>query len=248
MASLRPIPFEGLRPASGRDHVAWVVAAMAGRRGVDLVVPDGFEAYARIHHRIHNGERWTDFAPEYLVRGVEMYDFIGTKLELIDGDGNLDAGDVDALVPLLEGATATPSICRYALWQGWGWEHRGSMSVLSSGDAAEKQAIRAVFDEAMAPVWTFAATCPVEPWWGGRDVILFDGPIEAVATIGYHSSTRTPLERQSPQWWWPEDRAWFVGTEIDHPWTYVAGNRTLIDEVLTSPHWESIRVEPTDRW
>jgi hypothetical protein len=50
---------------------------MAGRVGVDLVVPDGFEAYARIHHRIHNGQRWADFAPEYLVRGVETYDYTG---------------------------------------------------------------------------------------------------------------------------------------------------------------------------
>ena len=110
-----PIPFEGLRPALGRDHVAWVVGAMAGRQGVDLVVPATFERYARIHHRIHNGQRWADFAPEYLVRGIEMYDYIGSKLEFIDGDGNLDPEDVDAFVPLLAAATATPNECHYAL-------------------------------------------------------------------------------------------------------------------------------------
>ena len=38
-----PMPFEGLTPAPGRDHVAWVVEAMAGRQGVDLVVPEGFD-------------------------------------------------------------------------------------------------------------------------------------------------------------------------------------------------------------
>ena len=113
-----PTAFEGVRPASGRGHVAWAVEAMARREGVALVVPDGFEVYAHIHHRIHNGQRWTDFAPEYLVRGVEMYDYIGSKLEFIDGDGNLDAEDVDALVPMLAAATATPNECHYALWQG----------------------------------------------------------------------------------------------------------------------------------
>jgi hypothetical protein len=242
------IPFEGLRPASSRDHVAWVVEAMARRNGVDLVVPEGFEAYARIHHRIHTGERWADFAPEYLVRGIEMYDFIGSKLQFIDGDGNLDAEDLDALVPLLAVATATPNECHYALWQGWGWVHPGSMTVLSSGqDPASTRTIERTFNEAMAPVWSFAAACPVEPWWGGRDMILFDGAVDAVSTIG-HQDFDGYIQRQCPQWWWPVDRTWFVGTEIDDPWTYVAGNRSLIDEILTSPQWESVGVEPTDRW
>jgi hypothetical protein len=243
------IPFEGLRPASGRDHVVWVVEAMGGQEGVDLVVPGGFEAYARIHHRIHNGERWADFAPEYLARGVEMFDYLGSKLEFIDGDGNLDAEHVDTLVPLLAGATATPDECHYALWQGWGWVHPGSTAVLSSARApAEARAIERTYDEAMAQVWNFAATCPVEPWWGGRDMILFDGAVDSVSTVGHRPSPEANIERQSPQWWWPEDRAWFVGTEIDDAWTYVAGGRSLIDEILTTPQWESVRVEPTDRW
>ncbi|MPY93173.1 MAG: hypothetical protein GEV08_08930 [Acidimicrobiia bacterium] len=244
-----PIPFEGLRPASGRDHVAWVVEAMASREGVDLVVPEGFGAYARVHHRIHNGEQWADFAPEYLVRGVEMYDYVGSRLELIDGDGNLDAEDVDALVPLLAAASATPDECHYALWQGWGWVHRGPMVAWSPGqDSDGARSIERAFNESMAPVWTFAAACPVEPWWGGRDMILFDGAVDAVPTIGRRDLYETRIQRQCPQWWWPDDRAWFVGTEIDHAWSYVAGSRSLIDEVLASPHWESVGIEATDRW
>ena len=134
---------------------------MARREGVDLVVPDSFEAYARIHHRIHNGQRWADFAPEYLVRGVEMYDYTGSKLEFIDGDGNLDAEGVDALVPMLTGATATPNECHYALWQGWGWVHPGSIAVFSSGQGSGgARAVEQAFNEAMAPAWTFAAACP----------------------------------------------------------------------------------------
>lgn len=243
------VPFEGLRPASGRDHVAWVVEAMAGREGVDLVVPAGFGAYARIHHRLHNGERWAEFAPEYLVRGLEMYEDVGSKLEFIDGDGNLDAEDLDVLVPLLAGATAAPNECHYALWEGWGWVHRGSRFVSSPGqDDAAGRAIGQAFNEAMTPVWTFAAACPVEPWWGGRDMILFDGAVDAVSTIGHRNLNETRILRQCPQWWWPNDRTWFVGTEIDHAWTYVAGSRSLIDEVQASPQWESVGIQPTDRW
>jgi hypothetical protein len=31
-------------------------------------------------------------------------------------------------------------------------------------------------------------------------------------------------------------------------WTYVAGSQSLIDEVSASQHWESVGIEPTDRW
>lgn len=50
-----------------------------------------------------------------------MYDCAGSKLEFIDGDGNLDPEDVDALVPLLATAMTTPQECHYGLWNGWGW-------------------------------------------------------------------------------------------------------------------------------
>jgi hypothetical protein len=249
-------PFEGLLPASGRDHLEWIVDAMADREGVDRIVPGTFAAFVRIHHRIHSGEQWATFAPEYLVRGVERYDdHVGNKLEFIDGDGNLDAEDVDALVPLLAAATATPAECHYALWRGWGWVfpgpmHRRSTRVWSSDEdaAAGARALQAELETEMAPVWSFAAACPVEPWWGGRDMILFDGSVDAVAAIGWPGSGQGSVQRQCPQWWWPRDRAWFVGTDIDQPWTYVAGSGALIDAVLASPQWESVAVEPVDRW
>lgn len=79
-------------------------------------------------------------------------------------------------------------------------------------------------------------------------MILFDGPVDGVSMIGHRLSDESHIQRQCPQWWWPEDRAWFVGTEIDDAWTYVAGNRSLIEEILASPRWESVAVEPTDRW
>jgi hypothetical protein len=69
-----------------------------------------------------------------------------------------------------------------------------------------------------------------------------------VSAIGYSLSEEWPLQRQCPQWWWPEDRAWFVGTEIDDAWTYVAGRTSFVGEVLAVPQWESVAVEPTDRW
>lgn len=239
--------FTGLRPAVGRAHAAWAVEAMAGQAGVSLVVPSGLEAYVRIHHRIHTGERWAEFAPEYLRRGVGPLEVVGSKLEFIDGDGNLDADDVDALAVMLADATSTPDDCHYALWQGWGWVHPGPMMVVGE-DSTQVRAINDGLADAMAPVWELVAACPVEPWWGGRDMVLFDGPLDAVASIGRPWLGGGAVHRQCPQWWWPDDRAWFVGTEIDDAWTYVAGNPTLIEAVLASPRWEAVSVEPTDAW
>ena len=127
--------FKGLRPGAGRAHASWAVGAMAGQAGVSLVVPSGFEAYVRIHHRIHTAERWDEFAPEYLTRGIEPLEVVGSKLEFIDGDGNLDADDVDALAVMLADATSTPDDCHYARWQGWGWVHPGPMMVVGQDPA-----------------------------------------------------------------------------------------------------------------
>jgi hypothetical protein len=79
-------------------------------------------------------------------------------------------------------------------------------------------------------------------------MILFDGPVDAVSTIGSPESLQVRMQRQSLQWWWPKDRAWFVGTGIDHPWTYVAGRRSLIDHLVAAGRWETVEVEPSDRW
>ncbi|MDQ2942123.1 MAG: hypothetical protein M3R21_00435, partial [Candidatus Dormibacteraeota bacterium] len=43
-----------------------------------------------------------------------------------------------------------------------------------------------------------------------------------------------------PNLWWPEDRAWCVASEIDHPYSYVGGSSALIKEVLADPAIEAV--------
>jgi hypothetical protein len=97
-------------------------------------------------------------------------------------------------------------------------------------------------------VYEFVDACAVQPWWGGRDMLLFDGPIEAVASIGSPWPFVETLNRRGPQWWWPEDRAWFVGTEIDYPWTYLAGSTELVEAVVADETFEAIRIGWTAGW
>ena len=57
-----------------------------------------------------------------------------------------------------------------------------------------------------------------------REYLLYQGRPDQVA--GW---------MDGPNLWWPADRAWCVASEIDLPWTYVGGSKTLIAEVLGDP-------------
>jgi len=46
--------------------------------------------------------------------------------------------------------------------------------------------------------------------------------------------------------WWPEDRAWFVSTEVDFAWSYLGGSRALVDEILVDPRLETFVVDRSD--
>jgi hypothetical protein len=52
---------------------------------------------------------------------------------------------------------------------------------------------------------------------------------------------------QSPNIWWPDDRAWFVATEVDYAWTYVAGPRRLADALLSDDRLEVLPVRLEDQ-
>jgi hypothetical protein len=50
------------------------------------------------------------------------------------------------------------------------------------------------------------------------------------------------IDRPAAELWWPADRAWFVATEIEFEWTFVAGDPTLIESLRAD---ERLEVAPT---
>ena len=66
----------------------------------------------------------------------------------------------------------------------------------------------------------------------GRSYLLFRAPIEK--TSAFHG--------QTPQLWWPDDRRWFVSTEIDGFSTYVGAGSDLAAALLSSSEIETIEV------
>ncbi len=180
----------------------------------------------------------------------------------IDGGagGALPPALADVLVPMLAAATATPDSCHFGQWLGWG-DFRadgGGVSFMgTTQDGRLRHRLRfwraqrdvARRRRARRPIQALLESCPVYPWWGGRDMALLDGPLVAVRSVATVSLVaEEAFERRSPQWWWPDDRSWFVATEIDDLWTYVAGPEALIEAVLAEDRWEATRVQSDDPW
>ncbi len=85
-----------------------------------------------------------------------------------------------------------------------------------------------------------------------RHYVLYAGPIEtALTTLDTGPAelasdpTMQPWDTQSPNLWWPEDKAWSVATEIDYAWTYVGGSERLIEALLAMDGIEVLRTELT---
>ena len=71
----------------------------------------------------------------------------------------------------------------------------------------------------------------------GRDYLLFSGPLDAVMTFLHRDG---PFWGDSPNIWWPQDRAWCVATDIDLYDTYVGGGQGCIEAILNSPDLEAL--------
>ena len=66
----------------------------------------------------------------------------------------------------------------------------------------------------------------------GRRYILYMGPLSCV------TSFFAGVWSDSPNLWWPEDRQWFVATDIDLDSTYVGGSEALIEALSNDPRFE----------
>jgi hypothetical protein len=147
--------------------------------------------------------------------------------------GSLPLAERRAVIEGLRGATTTPQRCWFCVWEGWGLDERG---------------VQARVD------------------LPGRRYLLYAGPLEtALAPLpgggpgtaylvtwsadGVPDEVPDPPEgwqAQSPNLWWPEDRAWFVATEIDAASTYVGGSADLIERLMADPRLEALPCQRDD--
>jgi len=231
--------------------VGWIARRLHPHTGrVTSLVPAGFPAYARILHPAchNNGGRWTmvRWADVATVTGAVAHP--GMQFEAIASPqhptdrapggagwrglppilGSLTAADVAVLAGVLAAATETPDRCWFCIWEGHGWlQGSPSAAVLTARGAAPVSAI--------APPAVLAGP---RVRLGGRAYLLYRGPIETAGAFARHPWNQTP------NLWWPEDRAWCVASEVDLPSTYVGGSAALAGRLRSEARVEVVSAEP----
>lgn len=68
-----------------------------------------------------------------------------------------------------------------------------------------------------------------------RKYLLYCGGIEDM-----RGRSASKGDHEPPEYWFPEDKAWCVATDMDLFWTYVGGSRACIDTLLRSPDLEAV--------
>lgn len=253
-----PPPFS---PSDDVDATAWIDENLQAHKlsedtRVGLFLPRGFEAYARVFHPARRDFgpsrergvtlRWSEVAAargkivhpqmqvEALIDDLDAHDY--DRWEAISVGGGvwfppfetLEESECLALASVLAPFTQTPADSWFLLWDGY-------------GDLGED-----IEDVARAYIHPDRSGLPLPPELAGhtralRHYLIFRGPLEGL-------SIWFSWRFESPNYWWPLDRAWVVATEVDGFSTYVGGSQACIEAILSSPHLEALPSSLEDRW
>jgi hypothetical protein len=156
-------------------------------------------------------------------------------------DGSLTRSELDPLIDTLASFTSTPQECWFCSWVGFGAWSGGSPLVAVDGLSWWKKAsMRRQAHRSSNERRREEQVLPQVAIGEGRSYFLFSGPLTAAPGFA------DPPLHQSPNIFWPEDRAWCVATEIDGICTYVGASRAGIDALLASSDLRTTEVTALD--
>ena len=250
----------GLRVGDDVSTAAWIASRFEGRVGaVTRTVPSGFAAYARICHpatdRAGRLATWPEVARHTGRQAhplMQWHALVGSA-DPINASGSRWPGDdprrghvvpevLARLCDVLADHTAAAQRCFFCLWEGWGWI--GSSSVEAAvAHANGAGGAPGSSDEPIAAAFSDEDSIHSRVRLPDRDYVLFTGPLEAALQIGHWHSPEW-FEPQSPNLFWPADRAWCVASEIDFDSTLLGGTPALIDAILQTPELDAWPLQP----
>lgn len=149
-------------------------------------------------------------------------------------EGEVPPEIMGALIRILEDFTTSPKGCFFCVWDGWGFWFQGSHAV-STPDPETK----AAHERASAERDRIMRQAPLVKGQA-RDYFLFRGPLSAATSLSFDGF------EQPPSLWWPEDRAWCVGTDIDLKDTFVGATRECVERLTASSVLNASRVVADD--
>ncbi len=247
--------------AEVRQAGEWMVAALHGWGLVSGLVPDAFESFGRIFHPalsevtgrdlplratgeskagvpVHAGRdgvlwrevSWREVAEangtaahpamEWTsITGSYDFGWSGSQpgiWEEVPEHGSLPPRVARVLCEVLAAFTTTPDRCWCAVWEGY-----GDLIGLRSYDRLPRLSLE------------------------HRPMILAEGPVSAVAETSFSDpalqvSPGRPY--RSPSLWWPDDRAWCVGSDVDLQTTYLGASSACVDRLIGDGRIEAMRV------
>ncbi len=211
-----------LRPEPDASHAAWFATSKKPWTQLCTLGPSGFEKYGRLFHPL----------PE----GADEHD----PDDLVNVEGHLDESHLKRLLALLARHTNTPDDCFFGLWDGFGNLH-GSPAVgfFHTGKGKGPDV-----PPAFPPEFLNGPRVEIP----NRSYLLFRGPLGEAGRWG--AADLAPGHRRpinSPNLMWPFDRAWFVASEIDVPWTGMAGSSELLEELMADSVLDAELVDLTSK-
>jgi hypothetical protein len=221
---LLPHPCRGESDATLAD---WVLDALEpwhwgddGSLAVAQFVPRQFDAVARILHpwdRDHPNDgtaRWSEVVSAAAVSDERaLAELRGDSFSAVPGFSGPDEGEL--------GGTTT----------------RALIAHLRTETQTPDDVLFAVWEGWGGDPWERFADAAWLPF-ANRTSRLLRGTIEgALSPLGM-SFRDTTLKAMV---WWPADRAWVVHSEIDWPWSLVAGSEDLIAALIGDPGLEVVR-------
>lgn len=216
-----------MRPAQSVEPAGWITSRLHPFAvDVGSIIPAGFEAYARVFH------------PPYL-HGPDGTQTPIRWQAIADAKGRTIQSELQH-----SGISCNPS--RFSLSGEKLWDEQPRTGSIPFEVAHRLAAILAGHTQT-------AESCCFAVWEGfgdlriprdsgprisipGRQLFLLEGTLaEVMSTFSV-----VAWSYQSPNLWWPEDRAWCVATEIDFAWTYIGGSAACVQEILRDPEFESL--------
>ena len=228
-------PASRLRPTTDLSPADWVVASVGPfGSGVGGILPHRFESYARIIHPAASKDtgavRWAEVAAWSggTLHARVQFDALArprngggrgpAPWDEEPESGRLAPEPLSRLCQMLAGHTQAAQRCWFCLWEGYAWVPRAVPREIVDGSRVRLPQ---------------------------RGYILFEGPLDAASEMG-DRPTDDWFIPQSPNLFWPEDRAWCVATEIDLDSTYVGGSARLVRDLVSEASLESFEVRLAD--
>lgn len=202
---------------------------------IGIVIPKGFESYVLVRHT-----------------GVG------------DHHGGLGNESLETLEEILSKFTIASEECFFALWEGYGWMHPGSIATFKplrhpklygffrpiSIRFGARRIRRRIRTQVQSLDHLESHTLPEGIMKSerfklpNREYLLMCGPLSEAKKIGWTFSDS--FQPQSPNLLWPRDRGWILATEIDFNVTLIGGSESLVATIMDTGSLTAERFEITD--